>query len=291
MARQRIACHLVLDMLPHLLLGLAAGLALQPGVQHLDLPAASTASPQWQPPAGFPTNPCPCGVLCKPLARAEARPLGLSPHQHRPSNETVAETAAEFFGFHATTIYNGTSDDWRHWDFDSLTTIAVWSIWQLPVSNWSMLCKAHAHGVKVVVPFRTTNVAADANDHSGQIMNATARHAWIQAQVAAVAALGLDGVNFDIEGQYNVSRRSSLTSLVCETQRALHAVLPGASVTFDLAITPDNPAITGAPTSTPFWVASSRISLPQALPQALRQPPPSRCHSRAAAHLAHRRHP
>jgi di-N-acetylchitobiase len=190
--------------------------------------------PPWQPPTGFPTNPCPCGVLCQPLVRAD----------HSPNN-TARNRTLEFFGFHATSIYNGTNDDWQHWDFDSLTTIAVWSIWQLPFANWSMLCKAHAHGVRVVVPFHTTNVPADANDHSAQIMNATARQEWIQYQVALISALGLDGVNFDIEGQYNVSHRSSVTALVCETQQALRAVLPSASVTFDLDITPDNPTITG----------------------------------------------
>ena len=42
-----------------------------------------------------------------------------------------------------------------------------------------------------------------------------------------------------IEGQYNSSRREGLTSLVCETKAALSAAIPGASLTFDLAISPN----------------------------------------------------
>ena len=148
-----------------------------------------------------------------------------SPSPGRKSHLNLLFEATRVLCFHATGIYNGTSDDWQHWDFDSLTTIAVWSIWQLPAANWSMLCKAHAHGVRVVFPSAPPTLQR-CNEHSGQIMNATARHARIQAQVAAVAAPGLDGVNFDIEGQYNVSSRSSLTSLVCETQQALQRGCP-----------------------------------------------------------------
>ena len=69
------------------------------------------------------------------------------------------------------------------------------------------------------------------------------RLAAIGAQVGEVAALGLDGLNFDLEGQYNVTRRDAVTSLVCDTKRALNAVLPHATLTFDLAIAPDNPTI------------------------------------------------
>ena len=42
-----------------------------------------------------------------------------------------------------------------------------------------------------------------------------------------------------IEGQYNSSRREGLSSLVCETKAALSAAIPGASLTFDLAISPN----------------------------------------------------
>ena len=133
-------------------------------------PSQVAPAPPWQPPTGFPTNPCPCGVLCKPLTRSR-----LAQRRRR---------RLQFFGFHATSIYNGSSDDWQHWDFESLSTIAVWSIWQLPAYNWSMLCKAHEHGVRVVVPFRGGDY------HSSQIMNGTARKEWIDGQVAEVLALG-----------------------------------------------------------------------------------------------------
>ena len=98
--------------------------------------------PPWVPPKGFPSNPCPCGALCRPLDALQNDERGPFP---------AAPARKEFFGFHATQIYNGTPDSYEHWDWDALTTVAVWSVWDIPGANWSLLCTAHAHGVKVRV--------------------------------------------------------------------------------------------------------------------------------------------
>lgn len=191
---------------------------------------AAAALPPWSPPAsmpgfwhGFPLNKCPCGELCKPLRRSAG-----SQAQKK-----------QFFGFFSTKIYNGSSDAWRHWDWSSISTVAVWSAWELPAANWSMLCKAHSAGVRIVLPFR------GADFHSNQILNASARHQWITNQVSELAYFGLDGLNYDAEGQYNASKKAALTSLICETQQMQKKYLPDATLSFDLSIAPDNPTVQG----------------------------------------------
>lgn len=47
----------------------------------------------------------------------------------------------------------------------------------------------------------------------------------------------------DVEAQTNASLRDSLTSLVCELRTALRAAIPNSTVSFDLAIEPEYPAI------------------------------------------------
>ena len=182
--------------------------------------------PPWvPPPSGFPTNPCPCGELCKPLRRSVLE----------------NRTKAQFFGFFATKIYNGSGDAWLHWDWQTISTVEVWSTWHLPGAGWGLLCRAHAEGVRVVVPLR-------GGAGSGYVTgsdNASARKQWITMQVVEMDHFGLDGGNFDVEGQYNTSRKSALTSLICETRQAMQQYLPDATLTFDLAIAPDNPTIRG----------------------------------------------
>jgi hypothetical protein len=182
--------------------------------------------PPWvPPPGGFPTNPCPCGELCKPLRRSALE----------------NRTKAQFFGFTATHIYNGSADAWMHWDWRTISTVLVWSTWHLPGANWGLLCRAHAEGVRVVVPL---SGGAGAGYVTGSD-NASARKQWITTQVAELTHFGLDGANFDVEGQYNASLKAALTSLICETRQAMHQYLPDATLTFDLSITPDNPTTRG----------------------------------------------
>jgi hypothetical protein len=186
-----------------------------------DLPPPPPPLPPWVPPPKFPMNPCPCGELCKPLRRVTNR------------------TKAQFLGFFATRIYNGSGNAWLHWDWESMSTVAVWSTWNLPGANWGLLCKAHAEGVRVVAPFRGGNY------HSDQLLNASARKVWITRQLVELTHFGLDGTNFDVEGQYNSTKKPALTSLICETQQMQKQYLPDATLTFDLDITPDNPTIIG----------------------------------------------
>lgn len=182
--------------------------------------------PPWvPPPGGFPTNACPCGELCKPLRRS-----------------AVANRTAQFFGFAATRIYNGSADAWRQWDWQSISTVEVWSTWHLPAANWGLLCRAHAEGVRVVVPLRG---GSHGDGGRGVLLNATARKEWITSQVVELTHFGLDGANFDVEGQYNASLKAPLTRLICETQKMMKRYLPDATLTFDLNITPLNPTITG----------------------------------------------
>lgn len=176
--------------------------------------------PPWVPPAGgFPTNPCPCGELCKPLRRSALE----------------NRTKAQFFGFFATKIYNGSGDAWLDWDWQTISTVEVWSTWHLPAANWGILCRAHAEGVRVVVPLR----GGCGKDYC--LDTATARKEWVVTQMVELTHFGLDGANFDVEGQYNASRKAALTRLVCETKHAMNQYLPDATLTFDLSITPDNP--------------------------------------------------
>ena len=100
------------------------------------------------------------------------------------------------------------------WDWSSISTVAVWSTWELPANNWSLLCTAHSLGVRVVVPFRGGDY------HSDQILNDTARKAWITKQVITLKHFGLDGTNYDVEGQYNSSKKVRTHSYLSICTRA-----------------------------------------------------------------------
>ena len=99
-----------------------------------------------------------------------------------------------------------------------------------------LLCKAHKLGVRVVgFTYWPWNTSPEA---WGQLANATKRQLWVKGAVATAIRLGLDGYNVDIEGQMNASLRDSLTSLTCELRAALTTAIPGATVSFDLAVDP-----------------------------------------------------
>jgi len=136
--------------------------------------AVDPPSPAW-PPHGWPHDPCPCGDLCRPL----------------PSSQGAARRAApHVFAFHpGHLIYNGSDSEWRQWDWSTLTTVAVWSFWSLPDDSWALLCHAHRHNVRVVVPFHFPEP---------ELANSTARSAWIAWQVEVARHLGIDGLNLDV---------------------------------------------------------------------------------------------
>ena len=130
---------------------------------------APAPPPPWSPPHGWPKNPCPCGSLCRSLSPGASR-----------------NSSREFFAFHpGPDIYNGSLSEWRLWDWSTITTVAVWSVWAIPADNWGLLCKAHAEGVRVVVPYRGIWQAA--------VRNATERAVQVQAAASQAQALGLDG--------------------------------------------------------------------------------------------------
>ena len=150
-----------------------------PAVPLLLLPLAVGAvdppSPAW-PPHGWPHDPCPCGNLCRPLPSSQqGAARGAAPH---------------VFAFHpGHLIYNGSDSEWRQWDWSTLTTVAVWSFWSLPDDSWALLCQAHRHNVRVVVPFHFPEP---------ELANSTARSAWIAWQVDVARHLGIDGLNLDV---------------------------------------------------------------------------------------------
>lgn len=81
------------------------------------------------------------------------------------------------------------ADDWESpsWDWNKTTTIAAFTSNPVPVA---LVCKAHANGARVVK-------GADFPKH--QLSNATARSAWVNAQIDVVQSNFIDGINIDIE--------------------------------------------------------------------------------------------
>ena len=186
------------------------------------------------------TSECPCASssLCHSL------PLGAA----KDANTSIPRV----FAFHpARAIYNGSDNEWMSWDWNAITTVATVAfcpnkycdypiayhpgVVDKPNVSKALLCHAHQHGARV---HSFTYWNWNEPGTWKQLRNVTARKTWVDWQVGTVQRLGLDGVNVDIEGQYNHSLRASLTALICELQTALKAAVPGASVSFDLAIEP-----------------------------------------------------
>eukprot|EP00966_Prymnesium_polylepis_P038852 902003-Prymnesium_polylepis.1 len=111
---------------------------------------------------------------------------------------------------------------------DIVTTIAAFGT---PDPELVALAHSHSPPVRVVV-------GCDFN--KAQLGNATARTAWVAQQVAHVKALGIDGLNLDIEG--NSAQREGLTALVAELRTALSAANPNYQLSFDLGISPKGQA-------------------------------------------------
>jgi len=101
------------------------------------------------------------------------------------------------------------------------TTIASFE-----VITAEMVCAAHAVGVRVV----------HCIDFGGDLTNATVRTKWVEDQVSAIAATGIDGFNVDVEG--NSAHRNELTELIAELRNKTRAANPHSQLSFDLAWTP-----------------------------------------------------
>ena len=116
---------------------------------------------------------------------------------------------------------------WRHYDWDRITTLAVSDHYFSPWDN-ELMCYAHSRGVRVVL--WTPRVMGGAGQNQvGKITNATARREWVAFTMRRVTQWHLDGVNVDFEDKNtNASNAvsTSLTALLGELRTALDATRP-----------------------------------------------------------------
>ena len=135
--------------------------------------------------------------LCKPLSTAPAK--------------------REVFAFF------DSNNTWPNLDFSTMTTACAFT-----QVDPALVCHAHKMGVRVTkkAPFDVS-----------QINNASARTAWVQAQLASVQSQGLDGLNIDIEGYSGMP--GPLTALVTELYNSMKQWHPQSQLSFDLAIFPN----------------------------------------------------
>ena len=115
---------------------------------------------------------------------------------------------------------------WPSLNFSTMTTACAFT-----AIDPALVCHAHKRGVRVV-----RSAKADVS----QIQNATARSAWVQAQLGSVQTAGLDGLNIDIEGYRGAPE--PLTALVTELHAALKGWHAHSQLSFDLSISPDDEA-------------------------------------------------
>jgi Di-N-acetylchitobiase len=92
----------------------------------------------------------------------------------------------------------------------------------------AMLCMAHARGVRLIWA---------ASFSTSQLLNDTAKAAWIDATVTNVVNTFTDGVNFDFEDLIvdNSPQEAALTQLTSDLAARLKAAVPTSSMSFDVA--------------------------------------------------------
>eukprot|EP00123_Amoebidium_parasiticum_P021156 comp6252_c0_seq1/m.2073 comp6252_c0_seq1/g.2073 ORF comp6252_c0_seq1/g.2073 comp6252_c0_seq1/m.2073 type:complete len:429 (-) comp6252_c0_seq1:64-1350(-) len=129
----------------------------------------------------------------------------------------------EVYGF-----TSGTDDDWKHFDWDTVTTIA----WANP-NNSALMCYAHSKGVRVIA---ATPPGLPLTGDRGK------RAEWIKSVVSLVQTHHMDGVTFDYEEPIaaDAPERDYYTALVKEATEALHSAVPGSQVSVCAAWAPDN---------------------------------------------------
>eukprot|EP01012_Entosiphon_sulcatum_P031413 TRINITY_DN3960_c0_g1_i2.p1 TRINITY_DN3960_c0_g1~~TRINITY_DN3960_c0_g1_i2.p1 ORF type:complete len:311 (-),score=16.86 TRINITY_DN3960_c0_g1_i2:117-1049(-) len=148
--------------------------------------------------AFFPVRAAPC--QCKPASLC--LPLDIPPRK-------------EIFAF-----YVPSSGPWNQLNWTELTTVVIFGS-----VDPNIVCYAHERRVRVVT--------GEDFDHS-QLGNATARQEWVTSKIQSTRDAGLDGINFDIEG--NAANRDGLTALVSLSYNRFKSELPGSQVTFDTSI-------------------------------------------------------
>ncbi|XP_065844596.1 di-N-acetylchitobiase-like [Oscarella lobularis] len=121
------------------------------------------------------------------------------------------------------------SDHWPHYDWSKVTTLALFH--DIDNATMDLVCYAHSKGVRVV---------NHGNFDVADLLNATARAAFVSDQISVATANYLDGVNIDIESPLNsTAMRAALVELVAETRRAFAEAIPGSQISYDVAWSPD----------------------------------------------------
>lgn len=113
--------------------------------------------------------------------------------------------------------------NWPFYDWSRLTSIVLYD-----GLDPAMLCMAHARGVRLI--WAATFSASD-------LLNDTAKAAFIDNTVTNVVNTYTDGVNFDFEGLVNEEspQEGALTQLTSDLSHRLKAAVPTSSMSFDVA--------------------------------------------------------
>ena len=128
---------------------------------------------------------------------------------------TTPYPSAEVISFHA----DFPALSWKYYNLSIITTIIA----RDTSSNLTELaCWAHKHNTRVVL------TRFNDNNHLQLLTNATYQREWVTSNVEAVAATTpwVDGINVDLEDfprDPSTFNMSALTSVICDTQAALHA--------------------------------------------------------------------
>ena len=102
------------------------------------------------------------------------------------------------------------------------------------------LCTAHQHGVRVLAFNQLAMTPLFSRDFYART-NETAMDAWIKHATTFVFDRGMDGIMLDIEGAKGVTTED-FQRFGCKLRAALHALIPGAALTWSVALYGDNEA-------------------------------------------------
>ena len=102
------------------------------------------------------------------------------------------------------------------------------------------LCTAHQHGVRVLA-FNQLAMSPLFSPKFYSHTNETAMDAWIKHATTFVFDRGMDGIMLDIEGAKGVTTED-FQRFGCKLRAALHALIPGAALTWSVDLYGDNEA-------------------------------------------------
>ena len=167
------------------------------------LVAASAAMSSFS--TSAPSCPCDNPAHCKPISGAPTR-------------------SREIYGFNA---FPDWEDEQRSFGWQYATTVA-WA------HNASFICRAHSHGVRVVMSAPSINMTA--------MVEPAARAAWVASANNAVTGNFFDGVVFDFESPLPQGSKEAeaYALLIGETRDALHKLNPSYQISTCTAWSPDD---------------------------------------------------